>query len=81
MAHEDVLSRTDFFADAPPDALSALASKGQERQLIRGDVLFNEGDPPDALYLVLSGRMAIAIANPIDRRESVVALMEPDDHA
>ena len=79
MAHEDVLSRTDFFADAPPDALSALASKGQERQLIRGDVLFNEGDPPDALYLVLSGRMAIAIANPIDRRESVVALMEPDD--
>ena len=79
MAHEDVLSRTDFFADAPPDALASVAAAGQERHLIRGDVLFNEGDPPDALYLVLRGRMAIAIANPIDRRESVVALMEPDD--
>ena len=79
MAHEDILARTDFFADAPPEALSAVAATGHERHLIRGDVLFNEGDPPDALYLVLRGRMAIAIANPIDRRESVVALMEPDD--
>ena len=46
---------------------------------MRGDVLFDEGDPPDALYLVTRGRIAIAIANPIDRRESVVALMEPGD--
>jgi CRP-like cAMP-binding protein len=79
MAHEDILARTDFFADAPPGALTAVAAAGQERQLVRGDVLFNEGDPPESLYLVLEGRMAIAIANPIDRRESVVALMEPND--
>ena len=79
MAHEEILSRTDFFADAHPDALRNVAAAGHERHLIRGDVLFNEGDPPNALYLVLHGRMAIAIANPIDRRESVVALMEPDD--
>jgi CRP/FNR family cyclic AMP-dependent transcriptional regulator len=79
MAHEDILARTDFFADAPPEALAAMSAAGQERHLIRGDVLFNEGDPPDSLYLVIRGRMAIAIANPIDRRESVVALMEPDD--
>jgi len=79
MAHEDILARTAFFADAPPEALAAVSAAGQERHLIRGDVLFNEGDPPDSLYLVIRGRMAIAIANPIDRRESVVALMEPDD--
>ena len=79
MAHEDILARTDFFADAPPEALAQVAATGQERHLIRGDVLFNEGDPPESLYLVLRGRLAIAIANPIDRRESVVALMEPDD--
>ncbi|WP_394941712.1 Crp/Fnr family transcriptional regulator [uncultured Ilumatobacter sp.] len=79
MAHEDILARTDFFADAPPEALAAVSAAGEERQLIRGDVLFNEGDPPDSLYLVIRGRIAIAIANPIDRRESVVALMEPDD--
>jgi CRP-like cAMP-binding protein len=79
MAHEETLSRADFFADAEPAALSAIAGAGHEQHLIRGDILFNEGDPPEALYLVLRGRLAIALANPIDRRESVVALMEVDD--
>jgi CRP-like cAMP-binding protein len=79
MAHEETLARTDFFADAAPDALRRVAAAGQELHLIRGDVLFNEGDPPEALYLVLRGRIAIALANPIDRRESVVALMEAND--
>jgi len=79
MAHEETLARTDFFADADPEALRSVAAAGAEHHLIRGDVLFNEGDPPDALYLVLRGRLAIAIANPIDRRESVVALMEMGD--
>ena len=79
MAHEETLARTDFFADADPRALTELAAAGRENHLIRGDILFNEGDPPEELYLVLRGRIAIAIANPIDRRESVVALMEADD--
>jgi CRP/FNR family cyclic AMP-dependent transcriptional regulator len=79
MAHEESLARTDFFADAHPDALKRIADAGSELHLIRGDVLFNEGDPPESLYLVLRGRIAIALANPIDRRESVVALMEAND--
>lgn len=79
MAHEDTLARADFFTDAAPDALRAVADTGTELHLIRGDVLFNEGDPPESLYLVLRGRLAIAITNPIDRRESVVALMESGD--
>jgi len=79
MAHEEILAQTDFFAGAHPDALAAVAAAGQEIHLIRGDVLFNEGDPSSALYLVLRGRVAIALANPIDRRESVFALMEAGD--
>ncbi len=79
LAYREVLAKTDFFADAPPETIDALASHGYERELVRGDTLFKEGDPPDALYVVTRGRMAIAIANPIDRRESVVALMEPGD--
>ncbi|MGI9028683.1 MAG: Crp/Fnr family transcriptional regulator [Ilumatobacteraceae bacterium] len=84
MAHDEaaireVLAGTDFFADADTATLDALAATGFERQLVRGDTLFDEGDPPDALYVVTRGRIAIAIANPIDRRESVVALMEPGD--
>jgi len=79
MAHEETLANTDFFADAEGEALRQVAAMGHERHLIRGDVLFQEGDPPDALYLVLRGRLAIAIANPIDARVSVVALMEVGD--
>ena len=77
--YTEFLAETDFFADAPPDLLAPIAGSGVERHLIRGDVLYNEGDPPDSIHLVLRGRLAIAIANPIDRRESVVALMEPGD--
>ena len=73
------LSRTSFFADAAPHQLDEIARAGHERDLVRGDVLFEEGDPPDALYVVTRGRLAIALANPIDNRESVVALMEVGD--
>lgn len=79
MAHEHLLAATDFFANATPQLLAALAANGHERPLVRGDILFNEGDPAEALYLVISGRLAIAIANPIDHRETVVSLMEPGD--
>lgn len=79
MAHEELLARTDFFADAPPSVIRDLAAAGSELHLIRGDVLFREGDVADSLYLVVSGRVAIAIANPIDHRETVVALMDGGD--
>jgi CRP-like cAMP-binding protein len=84
MGHDDgaireILAGTDFFSDADAPTLDTLAGSCVERQLVRGDTLFEEGDPPDSLYIVISGRIAIAIANPIDRRESVVALMEPGD--
>jgi CRP/FNR family transcriptional regulator, cyclic AMP receptor protein len=79
LAYREVLANTDFFAEADDVTLETLAKHGVERDLVRGDILFEEGDPPDSLYVVTRGRVAIAIANPIDRRESVVALMEPGD--
>jgi CRP-like cAMP-binding protein len=79
MTHEDLLATTEFFADAPRGVLAAIADAGTVRHLVRGDVLFREGDVADSLYLVLSGRIAIAIANPIDHRETVVSLMETGD--
>jgi len=77
--YTQLLAETMFFADATAEMLARIEANGTRRQLVRGDVLFNEGDAPDALYLVGMGRIAIAIANPIDRRESVVALMEQGD--
>jgi CRP-like cAMP-binding protein len=80
MAHEQVLADTEFFADAPAEMLSTITAAGKVRELVRGDVLFEAGDDPDTIYVVLSGRIAIAIGNrPFDHRESVIALMDEGD--
>jgi CRP/FNR family transcriptional regulator, cyclic AMP receptor protein len=73
------LAETQFFTDADPQLVATIAASGSERHLVRGDVLFFEGDIPDALYLVARGRIAIINTNPIDQRESVLALMEQGD--
>lgn len=60
--------------------IARVAAAANTRDLVRGDVLFHEGDTADALYVVLKGRIAIAIENkPVDSRESVVALMDTGD--
>lgn len=80
MNYTTSLAATEFFADAPKDVLESLAAVATERDLVRGDVLFEVGDSPDFIYLVVSGRIAIALGNkPFDHRESVVALMEDGD--
>jgi CRP-like cAMP-binding protein len=80
MAHEQVLADTEFFAEAPLELLTPIAAAGKVRDLVRGDVLFEVGDEPDSIYVVLSGRIAIAIGNrPFDHRESVIALMDEGD--
>ncbi|CAB4617420.1 unannotated protein [freshwater metagenome] len=80
MAHEQVLADTEFFAEAPLELLAPIAAAGKVRDLVRGDVLFEVGDDPDSIYVVLSGRIAIAIGNrPFDHRESVIALMDEGD--
>jgi CRP/FNR family cyclic AMP-dependent transcriptional regulator len=78
MAYEVELAATEFFRNVDAERLGALTAAGEVRSLVRGDVLFAEDDTPDALYLVLGGRLAIANRS-IDGRESVVALMEAGD--
>ena len=75
MAFETLLASTEFFAGVDPEELAVLERAGEVRNLVRGDVLFREGDIPDRLYVVLGGRIAIA-SKSIDGRESVYALME-----
>ncbi len=80
MAQEQLLADNAFFAETPADVLALIAASGETKNLQRGDVLFSEGDTPESMYIVLSGRIAIAIGNqPIDSRESVLALMERGD--
>jgi CRP-like cAMP-binding protein len=78
MIDSSLLRSVDLFREVNPEYLDELAKSAIEKSLWRGDVLFNEGQEPDALYIVISGRIAIANKS-IDGRESVVALMEEGD--
>src|ERR687892_285532 len=78
MSPTELLADVDLFADLTPGELEQLAAAGAIEDLRRGDVLFHENDAPDKMYVVTSGRVAIAKRS-IDGRESVVALMERGD--
>jgi len=78
MVETSLLTSVDLFRDVDEDVASELAAAATEKSLWRGDILFSEAQDPDALYIVMSGRIAIANKS-IDGRESVVALMEDGD--
>jgi CRP-like cAMP-binding protein len=73
-----LLAEVELFRSLPAEAVERVARAAQPRSVRRGDVLFREGDPGDELFVVESGRIAIANKS-FDGRESVVALMEAGD--
>ncbi|MFP5255578.1 MAG: Crp/Fnr family transcriptional regulator [Acidimicrobiia bacterium] len=75
MTDVDLLRSTELFAELSDEALERVGAASASRALRRGDVIFEEGSEPDHLYVVESGRIAIA-SKSIDGRESVFALME-----
>jgi CRP/FNR family transcriptional regulator, cyclic AMP receptor protein len=78
MLDPDLLAGVDLFRSLSDDALQRVMAAAAARSLRRGDVLFDEGDDATELFIVESGRVAIANRSP-DGRESVVALMTAGD--
>jgi CRP-like cAMP-binding protein len=73
-----LLSRSPFFAGLDAQAVEVVAALSEHRELRRNDVLFRQGESASELFVVESGRVAIANRSE-DGRESLVALMEPGD--
>jgi CRP/FNR family cyclic AMP-dependent transcriptional regulator len=62
----------------PEDARRAFIRLATVRQLDRGEVIFDEGDPADTFLLVLSGK--IKVTRPSDSgKETVFTILGPDD--
>ena len=57
MDKKAVLSATPLFRGITPEALDALARRFDVEELRGGRVLFREGDLPDFLYVVVTGRL------------------------
>ena len=78
MVDQGVLRDVVLFRDLGPDALSAISAAATLIDYERGDAVFSLDDEPEQLYVVSSGRVAIANKSE-DGRESLIALMEPGD--
>jgi CRP/FNR family cyclic AMP-dependent transcriptional regulator len=59
-AQRAVLESVPQFRDMPPDDLATLAAGLRTRRHRRGEVIFHQGDPGDALHIILTGRVKIS---------------------
>jgi CRP-like cAMP-binding protein len=73
-----LLESSDLLSSLGDDAIRRVARDSATVRLERNDILFNEGDEAEQLFVVRSGRVGIGRRSP-DGRESLVALMEPGD--
>jgi NNP family nitrate/nitrite transporter-like MFS transporter len=64
---EGVLNHVPIFADLSADALTSLTASGRFETTAPGQVLFRQGDPGDALYVVLKGRIRLTRHDQDDR--------------
>jgi CRP-like cAMP-binding protein len=55
----DDLMRVALFSGLPPDELASLAEVSARRRLTDGDVLFEQGQPAQTLYVVVRGGLVL----------------------
>jgi NTE family protein/lysophospholipid hydrolase len=70
------LSSTEIFHDIEQTALLDLAAQVEELHLEAGETLFRQGDPSDAIYLIVSGQVCVLDAGP-GHPEKVLAQLGP----
>jgi CRP-like cAMP-binding protein len=73
------LKKIPLFAEAPDEALRALAAKAETRVLPKDSLIINEGDVPDSLYVIGSGRVKIYMSDPRSG-EIVLATRGPGEY-
>lgn len=78
MTDRELLNTIEFFKGFDGTPLDTVVAASEQRSFARGGVLFTENEAATELFVVVSGRIAIANRS-VDGRESVVALMERGD--
>jgi signal transduction histidine kinase len=59
MVDKSELRRVPVFADLPDDQLDWFLSQAQEMNLKAGDVYLRQGDPADAMFVILAGLLQV----------------------
>ncbi len=78
LAGKMMLQRSPLFRRLSPPALQRIAELAVQRGFRNGEIVFSQGDPGDALYAVVTGKIRIS-AGAADGREIFLNIMEPGD--
>jgi CRP-like cAMP-binding protein len=74
----ELLRSMDLFGDLADSELSKIARLLKEHKVSENEVIFNQGDPGDGLYIILQGRVRIATTDSFGR-ERVLAFYGPGE--
>jgi CRP-like cAMP-binding protein len=76
--HAALLASSELFSALDPASLATVLESARPCSFRRNELIFAEGDDATDMYVVRSGRVAIA-SRSVDGRTSVLALMEAGD--
>ena len=74
----DVVRQAPLFAALSDEDAQALLQRMSRARIERGDVLFEEGEPGDRLYVITSGKVKLGRRSP-DGRENLLAVLGPGE--
>jgi CRP-like cAMP-binding protein len=72
------MARIPFFAGLETPALERVAAGTRTRRFRRGEIIFHAGDPGDALFIIVSGEVKIALPSE-EGDEAILATLAPGD--
>ena len=75
---DDVVRRAPLFTALDDEAAAALRATMVQVQIGKGQVLFNEGDAGDRLYVVVEGKIKLGIKSG-DGRENLLGVLGPGE--
>ena len=78
MITAETLARSPLLRGLAEEDLARLAGRARRRTYRRGEVIFHQGDPGDAVHLIQRGRVKIALGAE-SGEEAVVAILGPSD--
>ncbi len=73
--HVDIMSGTPLFKDISKAAIEEALSHSEHKILPADTIIFQQGDPPDSYYFIISGRVNF-FANADDGSESTLAVLQ-----
>jgi CRP/FNR family transcriptional regulator, cyclic AMP receptor protein len=75
---DDVVRQAPLFAALDDEAAGALRSTMTRVDLLRSEILFNEGEPGDRLYVIVDGKVKLGRTSG-DGRENLLAVLGPGE--